>query len=67
MSGIGKPVIISNEIAGPIRMIEYYFPRIRAGLPDYSGFIRLINGNPPKMIIRKNGAVVVETETIGEM
>jgi len=63
MKGISKPVIISNAIAGPIKMIEYFFPRIRAGFPDYAGFIHFINGDPPKVIIRKYGAVVVEIET----
>ena len=66
MKGISKPVIISNEMAGPIKTIEYFFPRIRAGLPDYAGFIRLINGNPPKVIVKKYGAVVVEIETAGK-
>jgi hypothetical protein len=62
MSGMSKPVIISKEVAGPIKTIEYFFPRIRVGLPDYAGSIRLINGNPPKVIIRKYGAVEVEIE-----
>jgi len=63
MNGASKPVTISNEVAGPIKLIEYFFLRIRAGLPDYAGFIKLINGEPPKVIIRKSGAVVVEIET----
>ncbi len=62
MSGASKPVIVTNEVAGPIKMIEYFFPRIRPGLPDYAGFIRLVNGDPPKVIVRKYGAVVVEIE-----
>ena len=62
MAGASKPVIVSNEVAGPAKLIEYFFPRIRAGLPDYAGFIRLVNGEPPKVIVRKYGAVVVEIE-----
>ena len=62
MSGASKPVTISREVSGPVKVIEYFFPRIRAGLPDYAGFIRLVNGEPPKVIVRKYGAVVVEIE-----
>ena len=63
MAGASKPVIVSNEVAGPAKLIEYFFPRIRAGLPDYAGSVKMINGEPPKVIIKKHKAVVVEIET----
>jgi hypothetical protein len=55
MSGASKPVTISKKVAGPLKLIEYFFQRIRAGLPDYAGFIKLINGEPSKVIIRNTG------------
>ena len=63
MSGASKPVTISREVSGPVKVIEYFFPRIRAGLPDYAGSVKMVNGEPPKVIIKKNKAVVVEIET----
>ena len=62
MNGASKPVTVSHEVAGPAKLIEYFFPRIRTGLPDYAGFIRLVNGEPPKVIVRKYAAVIVEIE-----
>jgi len=63
MSGASKPVTISREVSGPVKVIEYFFPRTRAGLPDYAGSVKMVNGEPPKVIIKKNKAVVVEIET----
>ncbi len=66
MSEASKPVTVSHEVAGPEKLIEYFFPRVRPGLPDHAGFIRLINGQPPKVIVRKYGAVMVEVEETAE-
>ena len=54
---------LQKEVPGQIKLIEYFFSRTRAVLSDYAACIKLINGEPPKVIIRKSGAVVVKIDS----
>ena len=60
-NGASKPVVVNHPAAGPSRKLEYFFPKIGAG-EDHQGFINLINGNPPRLILTRDRKTVVQEE-----
>jgi hypothetical protein len=60
-NGVSKPVVVNHPTAGPARKLEYFFPKFDQG-EDHQGFINLINGDPPRVVVTRDRKTVVKEE-----